>query len=460
MSKRLQSLAATDDELVRACLVGDIEAFGQLVERYRDAVYGLCFGRVGNFELARDLAQDAFVSAYRAVRQLRAPERFGGWLRRIAENVCKAARRGRQIAEEELDGRPHAASGDLADQVSTRVAVEASLEALPENLRVAISLFYIGGYTRDEIANFLSLPASTVKGRLRDGRAKLRKQLAGVLGILRKEALSPEFGGEVMREIRNVELRKDDSNYVVLLSGAEGKMLPIWIGEAEATALSLALGEHKLLRPMTYDLFLRALSAFGIRVDRVEVADMRENTYLAALVLRKGKRRESVDARPSDAINIAVRAKAPIFVSDTVAEKMVEQEGAAQRFGELAPDFAKAFQPVRVWGDATDRVVRTILQRAAAQGADLISIRPSRKAGETATVHFGTGQGRKEVMSFPIELFTPLRERLAQMACIRLRAGARSQKGSIRVPFAGKEYDFKIALTPSGVTIKVKAVSG
>lgn len=108
----------TSDEarLVRRASGGDSEAFAELVRRYRDAVYGYCYHRMGSFEDARDLAQDAFVRAFTCLDQLRDPERFGGWVRRIAANLCtRWAESRREIAvesiecQDEVPESPHAA---------------------------------------------------------------------------------------------------------------------------------------------------------------------------------------------------------------------------------------------------------------------------------------------------------------------------------------------------------------
>lgn len=437
-------MAATDAELVEACLAGHSEVFGELVERYRDAVYGLCYARLGNFELAKDLTQEAFVSAYRALRQLREPERFAAWLRRIADNACKAERRRRLAPEQASDSKPLAISSDVADEVSIRLTVQAALRSLPENQRVAISLFYINGYTCDEIGKFLSLPPSTVKGRLRNGRAKLRDHLAeAVQGFFLEKALPANFGGRIMQLIRNVELREQDANPVMLLVDDGDKAMPIWIGEAEARSLYVALGDRQPPRPLTYDLFLRALSAFGICLERVEVVEARENTIFATMLLRKGKKRESLDARPSDAVNMAMRAKVPIMVSDALAEKMMERAQAEQDMSEFSPD--------TMW---IEQAIRGMLQRAVREGAARISVSASRKNSHEVPVYFVAGRQRVEFAALPPHVMPLLRERLAEMAHIRLKPGAKRQSGRIHVRFENKDHEFKLTMTPTGVTLK------
>jgi RNA polymerase sigma-70 factor (ECF subfamily) len=95
--------------LVQRTRRGDREAFGQLVERYRDAIYGLAYHHVQNFEDARDIAQESFIKAYLRLPQLRDEQKFGPWLRQVTINECKMLQRSRRRVEllslEELQER-------------------------------------------------------------------------------------------------------------------------------------------------------------------------------------------------------------------------------------------------------------------------------------------------------------------------------------------------------------------
>jgi len=119
----------------------------------------------------------------------------------------------------------------------------------------------------------------------------------------------------------------------------EARVLPIWIGHAEATAILLALQGIIPPRPMTHDLLRGVIEAAGFIVTRVEVARLEEGTYYAAIVLRGEERELAVDARPSDSIALAVRVDCPIYVADEVfAEAAVEiaeaedEEAEVERF--------------------------------------------------------------------------------------------------------------------------------
>lgn len=110
--------------------------------------------------------------------------------------------------------------------------------------------------------------------------------------------------------------------YVVTLEELEGqRLLPIWIGVNEGNAIGLKLQEEQLPRPMTHDLIANIFKAMGVKMERVVVTDLKEGTYYATITLRNGSRRYEIDARPSDAVALAVRAGTPIFVDEKVLKK-------------------------------------------------------------------------------------------------------------------------------------------
>jgi bifunctional DNase/RNase len=111
------------------------------------------------------------------------------------------------------------------------------------------------------------------------------------------------------------------SNPVVVLVDLTGqKALPIWIGVFEAEAISRGLEDVVTLRPMTHDLMKQILDTFQASLTRVVINDIKENTFYAKLHLNVEGREIIVDSRPSDAIALAVRVKAPIYISESVIE--------------------------------------------------------------------------------------------------------------------------------------------
>ena len=109
------------------------------------------------------------------------------------------------------------------------------------------------------------------------------------------------------------------SPIIVLNDNENRKALPIWIGSAEASAIIRKIENIKVLRPMTHDLIIDIVEKTGYKVDRVEINDVENDTYFSTIYLSNDNGDETaVDSRPSDAIAIAIRAEAPIFVSAKV----------------------------------------------------------------------------------------------------------------------------------------------
>ncbi|RLC26214.1 MAG: bifunctional nuclease family protein [Deltaproteobacteria bacterium] len=109
-----------------------------------------------------------------------------------------------------------------------------------------------------------------------------------------------------------------NSPIVILKEIGGDQTLPIWIGLLEATAIASEMEGIKFSRPMTHDLLKNILDMVDIKVSRVEVCDLKNNTYYAVIHFRLGDREMSIDARPSDALALSLRVKAPIFVADEV----------------------------------------------------------------------------------------------------------------------------------------------
>ena len=110
--------------------------------------------------------------------------------------------------------------------------------------------------------------------------------------------------------------------YILLLKEVDGaETLPIWIGKPEADSIALAIGKVATPRPLTHDLIKNLVDSLNLRVTKIVVTEILENTYYAFIYLTDGKREIPVDSRPSDAVAVALRAGAPIFVEDVVLEK-------------------------------------------------------------------------------------------------------------------------------------------
>ncbi len=180
----------TDEELVARSTGGDLESFNQLVVRWERPIYALAYRVIGREEDARDVCQETFLRAFRALGGFKGQAKFSSWLYRIALNLCRDwIRRERRApiaqAPEGVDLIELAGETSPSDSVEELVArreigraVARAMATLPEEQRTAIILKEYHGLTFQEIADMLECPLSTVKTRLYQGLSVLRRQLA------------------------------------------------------------------------------------------------------------------------------------------------------------------------------------------------------------------------------------------------------------------------------------------
>jgi RNA polymerase sigma-70 factor (ECF subfamily) len=189
-------MPSSDEELVARSMGGDLDSFNQLVLRWERPIYALAYRVIGREEEARDVAQETFLRAFRALKGFKGQAKFSSWLYRITLNLCRDwIRRERRtpvaqmpegIDLVELAGEetPAETIEDLVGRRQLGRAVSKAMATLPEEQRTAIILKEYHGLTFQEIADLLDCPLSTVKTRLYQGLSVVRKQLqqAGVDG--------------------------------------------------------------------------------------------------------------------------------------------------------------------------------------------------------------------------------------------------------------------------------------
>lgn len=134
-------------------------------------------------------------------------------------------------------------------------------------------------------------------------------------------------------EVRQVTMDPLNRAPVVILVGA-GRVLPIWIGTAEASSIARALTGEPLSRPDTHDLIGNLLKGLAAKPERVTITELRDNTFFAVITLKTARRRIDVDSRPSDAIAVALRTGTPIYATPQVLEQSVSLDHPAFRTDE------------------------------------------------------------------------------------------------------------------------------
>ena len=180
----------TDEELVARSIRGDAESFNQLILRWERPIYALAYRTIGREEDARDVCQETFLRAFRALPGFRGQAKFSSWLYRIALNLCRDWMRRERRAPvvqppENVDLMELAAAAEPTESIENVVArrdlmraVEGVMATLPEEQRTAIILKEYHGLTFQEIADLVGCPLSTVKTRLYQGLTVVRRELA------------------------------------------------------------------------------------------------------------------------------------------------------------------------------------------------------------------------------------------------------------------------------------------
>jgi RNA polymerase sigma factor (sigma-70 family) len=296
----------SDRTLVTRARDGDAKAFAELLARHRARLTKACAGVLG--DQCADVAQEAALVAWLQLDRLREPERFGAWLAGIGRVLSLRALRERHVEPTPSDSLPERAADERDQPVERVLARERAHElaqaiaSLPPGQRDAVVLFHLGDLPQAAVADRLGTGSSAVSTRLHKARTALRAVLAP------KE--TPMHA--TIRDIR----RTPANRHVVILATADDE-LPIWIGKPEAEALVAGVRDVELPRPNAHALALSLLAAVDRGISGVRICRLAEATFYAEVVLDDGA---TVDARPSDALGLAVAVGVPIELDPAVLE--------------------------------------------------------------------------------------------------------------------------------------------
>ena len=182
-------MAWTDEELVARSIGGDVDSFNQLILRWERPIYALAYRVIGREEDARDVCQETFLRAFRALRGFKGQAKFSSWLYRIALNLCRdwirKQRRapvmqppeGVELVDLAAERGPVESIEELVSRRELSAVVADAMKLLPDEQRTAIILKEYHGMTFQEIADLQGVPLSTVKTRLYQGLTVLRRHL-------------------------------------------------------------------------------------------------------------------------------------------------------------------------------------------------------------------------------------------------------------------------------------------
>ncbi|GMV82487.1 MAG: hypothetical protein AMXMBFR7_36710 [Planctomycetota bacterium] len=330
-------------DLTAAARQGDLEAFGGLVEQFQDMAFGAALARLGDFHHAQDATQDAFIEAFRDLKQLRETHAFPAWLRQIVLKHCdrRLRRRGPRLV-------PLEASGDramddsnpavAAEKAESKAMVLAALNGLPEDHRMVTTLYYIGGHSTDEIAGFLEVPLTTVKKRLHDSREKLKERMLNMVNTSLHEH-APSRDSNLSNAVQMINackvgdlkkvrtLLKLDPRLVFECKAEEGRFLPLHYavreGHADVVQALLDSGAD----PQPYEHMMR--NHLGITT--LDLARARGFGSVVSLVEAAIRRRNPTHAG-SDEIRNAIASKnlariAELVKRDSACVKAADDDG-------------------------------------------------------------------------------------------------------------------------------------
>ena len=205
-----------DVELIQRVLAGDDNAFSTLVRKYQKPVHALVWRKVGDFHIAEEITQDAFLKAYKELATLKKPHRFTRWLSVIATRGCIAWLRKKRLSTQSLEDTSHAQlekatysgyviqENERTEAETQREVVQKLLAKLREKERTVITLHYFGEMTHEEISEFLGASVGTIKSRLRRAQQRLKREEPMVREALSGFQIAPNFTENVMREISRI----------------------------------------------------------------------------------------------------------------------------------------------------------------------------------------------------------------------------------------------------------------
>jgi RNA polymerase sigma factor (sigma-70 family) len=316
----------------------DPEAFGWLVTRHRSVALGLAQRLAGNEDAAYELVQEATLQAFLSVAQLRDDRRFRSWFLGIVLNVGRSYRRKQRCARLSLNALPLDLCAEGARPASFRPVEETveererqtrlreAIQALSPNNCVVTQLFYFEQWGVEEIARHLGLTPVAVKSRLHKARLELKTRLQQTSPDLwptepSRPVSGRRRGGKRVITVKIAKVTPESaalSVAVVLLDEAGQRGLPIWVGPYEGEAISRSLEKQPSGLAMAHDLMAKVLHVAKTQLEEVRIERLKGDSYYAVLRLRHGKMREEVNARPGDALALALQTECPILVEEEI----------------------------------------------------------------------------------------------------------------------------------------------
>jgi RNA polymerase sigma factor (sigma-70 family) len=270
------------ESLVEKAREGDDDAYEIIVRRFQDMAVGYGYSILRDFQLSEDAAQEAFLEAYRNLDKLREPPAFPGWFRRIVFKQCDRITRNRSFAIVPLDAVEDRASqepaqADAIEQREMNDKIMTAVDSLSDHERAATMLFYISGYSQDEVAEFLGVPVTTIKKRLYSARKRLREMLIDLVEDSLRERRPSR---DELFSTRVIEILK------AARSGDAAKVKQLLEQDSQLIAARDPLGNTALILAVNsgHDEIAELLLAAGVQPDVYEAASIGRTGLVAQLL--------------------------------------------------------------------------------------------------------------------------------------------------------------------------------
>ena len=234
-----------DSDLIQQTLEGDQQAFAALVEKYQKQIHALAWQKIGDFHIAQEITQDAFLAAYQKLATLTHHSQFAGWLYVIARNKCKNWHRKKGLALQSLEETDPVELEEVyyseymtqqreeAANKKRRAIVQKLLSKLQESERTVVNMYYIAEMTCEDIGKFLGVSPNTVRSRLHRARNKMKKDETMIKENLSSFQLPTQLTENIMKEISRLNPMAPSGNK---------PLVPLAVSAASAILVILLMG--------------------------------------------------------------------------------------------------------------------------------------------------------------------------------------------------------------------------
>ena len=452
----------TDEELVRRTLAGEREAFDVLVRRYQGAAYGLAYHHMRDYATAEDVAQQAFISAFVHLRQVRQPERFASWLKAVVVNECRMwLRRHRpeaSLAEGDEMPDPSPSPAERWERRELQATVRRAIGTLPEKTRLLVSLHYLAGMPYAEIARFLEVPITTVEGRLFRARRMLKEAMIPMMEEeLSEHRLPASFAQDVATKLSITpegwfSMSMSEGAHTLFLAPENAA------GPAETIAVTMRPTDAAAIVPQMFpsDAAAQAksrafasatevLTAFGVRLEQVVLRLDDHGRLTARTTWRKGRGTRTIELPASDALALAARLRAPVRAEEPVLrQRAVGEQGLLPAMEAGNDDYAAEMRHNRP--RASLEAVGFDIGLDPAAGRDTVRYQADEAAGALTVTVPGSGHAP---LALPLSEHHEALRQLQELAeRPEVHTGLVRDGREFRTHYSRQEGDIELRFTP------------